>query len=116
MNNRELRQRVKKAFVELEKDGILCRSNFTCCTTCGSYEIEQLAKKAKAGGGIFWHAQDEDSLRAAGHVVIGYIGVGYPQIEVGQRAAVAFKDAGLKVDWNGNVGQRLQLSMPAAKK
>src|SRR5687767_8883107 len=31
--------RLDRAFAELETRGIVCRQDFTCCSTCGHYEI-----------------------------------------------------------------------------
>lgn len=56
-------------FLELcEEDNILARRNWTCCNTCGNYEIE-LEKKTmeeendkKYVGYIFYHLQEKESI------------------------------------------------------
>jgi hypothetical protein len=57
---------VTAAFKELRKRGYVCRQSFTCCGSCGSYE---LAKMVTARGGdpdtakvVWYHRQDAEAF------------------------------------------------------
>jgi len=77
--------KLHQAFEELGYMGFLARSNFSCCSNCGGYELTCIAVDLiKAGkrtiepgpdqikGCVFWHAQNEDCLRRTGTVYLAY--------------------------------------------
>jgi hypothetical protein len=60
------KDRVTAAFKELRKRGYTCRQSFTCCGSCGSYE---LAEMVTARGGdpdtakvVWYHQQDAEAF------------------------------------------------------
>jgi hypothetical protein len=99
--------RLDAAFAALEAGGIVCRQNFSCCGTCGAYEIWDEAAALEAAGTpvrgyAFYHVQDTDSA------VEGYgLHLSYGAAEEGEAAAVAIageivaalQQHDLRVDW-----------------
>ena len=119
MNNRFVRRRLEAAFRELEKDGIICRGNFACCTSCASYELDQLmAGKDNIMGAIYWHSQDEEDFKRSGRVMIGFLSkkddpVSYEQ--VARRAVQALENAGLGVFWEGTAARKIEVFLKGQK-
>lgn len=111
--------RLDAAFAALEAGGIVCRQNFSCCGTCGAYEIWDEAAAFEAAGTpvrgyAFYHVQDTDSA------VEGYgLYLSYGAAEEGEAAALAIagevvaalQQHDLRVDWNGQWSRRLGVSL-----
>ncbi|MCS7072712.1 MAG: hypothetical protein NZM00_14500 [Anaerolinea sp.] len=107
--------RLDAAFAALEAGGIVCRQNFSCCGTCGAYEIWDEAAALEAAGTpvrgyAFYHVQDTESA------VEGYgLYLSYGAATEGEAAALAIADEivaalrqqGLRVDWNGQWSRRI---------
>lgn len=107
--------RLDGAFAELSRRGLICRQHFTCCATCGSFEMQDELAAALAGGrGVrgyaFYHAQDTESA------VDGYgLYLSYGAVAPGEAAAlgvadeiiVALQQAGLQTRWNGKWSTRI---------
>ena len=60
------KDRVTAAFKELRKRGYTCRQSFTCCGSCGSYELAEIVK---ARGGdpdtakvVWYHRQSAEAF------------------------------------------------------
>ena len=106
--------RLDAAFEELERQGIVARQNFTCCSTCGHYEIGDEIKDAKkerkkraapVSGYAFYHMQDTESAVAGGGIYIKYDTLKddrEKKIAVGQKIVEALTAAGLKTEWDGD--------------
>lgn len=105
--------RLDAAFEELERQGIVARQNFTCCSTCGHYEIGdeiKVAKKQKkrpapVSGYAFYHMQDTESAVEGGGIYIKYDtlkGDDEKKTAVGQQIVDVLQAAGLKTEWSGN--------------
>ena len=116
MDNRILRRLIRRAFRELRKDGLICCENFACCTTCASSEISDiLDENPGALGAVSWNSQDEDDLRKTGRVMIGFLSSKDDpllQVQVGLRAAQAFRDAGLEAIWDESPGRKIEIMLP----
>jgi hypothetical protein len=111
--------RLDAAFAALEAGGIVCRQNFSCCGTCGAYEIWDEAASLEAAGTpvrgyAFYHVQDTESA------VEGYgLHLSYGAAEEGEAAAVAIageivaalQQQGLRVDWNGQWSRRIGVAL-----
>jgi hypothetical protein len=111
--------RLDQAFDALEEEGIVARQNFTCCQTCGHYEIGGEIAQAEAEGRqvrgyTFYHMQDTEGACASGFLCLAYgmHGNGEGTVRVGQRIVRALEQAGLTVEWDGSaaswIGVRLQ--------
>jgi hypothetical protein len=62
---------LRKAFAALRKAGYIARMNFSCCGTCGWYDLSLVAKdKCRQGkepkGTVFYHRQAGDRLDRTG--------------------------------------------------
>jgi hypothetical protein len=108
--------RLDQAFEDLESEGIVARQNFTCCQTCGHYEIGGEIATAQAGGAhrvdgyTFYHMQDTEGACEGGFLYLAYGATAHtPQaaVRVGQRIVQALERAGLEVVWNGSAAERI---------
>lgn len=111
--------RLDAAFAALETKGIIARQNFTCCGTCGSYEIgDEIEAAQKAGlpahGYTFYHMQDTDRAVEGDGIYLNY-----GSEEEGEEAALAvaaeivaeLEAHGLQTNWNGSLNQRIGVSL-----
>lgn len=113
--------RLDEAFAGLEELGIVARQNFSCCGSCGSSEIGEEIRIARAEGrGIlgytFFHVQDTESAVAGGGVYLSYgtalKGGGRKEsIAVGRLIVDELRNRGLSVDWNGSLSTRILVEM-----
>lgn len=111
--------RLDAAFAALEEQGIVARQNFTCCGTCGVAEIgDEIAATEAAGrpvdGYAFYHMQDTESAVEGYGVYLNYGAVSEDdaaQVGVGHRIAEVARAAGLTVDWNGELSQRIKIEL-----
>lgn len=108
-------ERLDAAFAALERAGIICRQNFSCCGTCGAAEIwDELAAVDHAGapavGYAFFHIQDtEAAVEGAGlYLSYGAVGEGAAAAEAVGRAVVdALEAKGLTTVWDGHWSRRI---------
>jgi len=115
----ETRAKVISTFKKLRKLGFLARANFTCCSSCGGYEITEMAaeriskgkKQDAIKGCVFWHRQDEDTFKQCGVLYLRYgdmesteLGkIGLPTQEGGRIIERELRAAGINlVEWNGS--------------
>lgn len=121
---------LERAFTQLAEEGILGRSNFTCCGTCGNYEIVDERDSSRTWYGyVFYHQQDAETIPQGRGVFLGY-GIFWPahctkeqfeamseeeKDEIYERLSVAMmrdkvvpvlERNGMQVDWNGDFGRR----------
>ncbi len=107
--------RLDRTFVELERQGIVCRQNFSCCGNCGSAEIWDEMRDAKetglsVRGYVFFHIQDTESAIEGGGLYLSYGAVAEGEasaLEVAREVADALTQAGLQVDWDGSWERRI---------
>ena len=120
---------LERAFTQLAEEGILGRSNFTCCGTCGNYEIVDERDSSRTWYGyVFYHQQDAEAIPQGRGVFLGY-GIFWPahctkeqfeamseeeKDEIYERLSVAMmrdkvvpvlERNGMRVDWNGDFGR-----------
>lgn len=107
--------RVDAAFEIMERSGLICRQHYTCCGTCGAFEMHDemnacLAEGVPVRGYVFYHEQDTESA------VDGYgLYLSYGSTEPGEAAALAvgaeiveaLERAGLRTRWNGRWSTRI---------
>lgn len=105
------RAKLSIGLANCRKAGLLARANFSCCGTCGHYELsEKLGEKdAKTHGYAFWHGQSEEGIED-GSVCIYFGGreTVKAQIAAGQIVADSMRSAGLLVFWPGDAGHAVQ--------
>ncbi|HWG47196.1 MAG TPA: hypothetical protein VN688_30815 [Gemmataceae bacterium] len=110
--------RLDWAFEELNRAGIVARQNFTCCSTCGHYEIgdeiEQAQAERSVEGYVFYHMQDTESACEAGYLYLAYGAVEEGEgamVAVGRKIVLALEGAGLRTEWNGQGDTRIHVSL-----
>lgn len=99
--------RLADAFTSLEASGVIARMDFTCCGTCGHYEINgEVTPGTNPAGYTFFHQQATESM-AAGHGVHLAFGSFDPDATattealIGARVRDALLAAGLTPQWDG---------------
>lgn len=115
-----------EAFVAMRKSGLIAKMNFSCCSTCGGYELttkieekledavargKELEKeKEKIKGVVFFHRQDAARRNAGEPFMIRYGDVdsqafgkvGLDTAEVGVMVMKVLAENGVKATWNGD--------------
>jgi hypothetical protein len=111
--------RLDQAFSDLEKRGIVCRQDFTCCGTCGVAEIgaelnDAEMRGVRIRGYAFYHQQDtERAVEGAGV----YLNYGAERegdaaaLAIAKEIVSALKSNGLKPRWDGTIGQRIHVPL-----
>lgn len=93
------RERIKIAFAALRREGYFARMNFMCCQTCGWAAVP----KGRADKVVFYHAQDAEDLAAGRPMMMAWAGDSAVIVR-------AFRDAGLKVIWDGDDAKRIAVT------
>ena len=60
------REKLRDAFRRLREKGIVAKMKFSCCTSCGSYEIS--LNHGPDVPYVFWHRQNESSFDPVGDI------------------------------------------------
>jgi hypothetical protein len=111
--------RLDRAFAELNRSGIVCRQNFSCCGNCGVAEIGD-EMQAEQDGGLnvrgyaFYHMQDTESA-AEGYGLF----LNYGSVDRGEDSALgianeivdALQRHGLTTLWNGSWRNRIGVQL-----
>lgn len=74
-------------------------------------------KADKVKGAIFWHSQDEQDYQKNGRLSLAYGdldteqhgNIGLPTVETGRILATELQKEGLRVNWNGDASQRIEV-------
>jgi hypothetical protein len=111
--------RVDAAFQHLEAQGIVARQDFSCCQTCGHGEMWDEVEASRVVGAnpkgyAFYHLQDtEAAVEGQGlHVAFGAVEEGDEALAaIGRDIASALRAQGLQVNWNGETGKRIHVSI-----
>ncbi|GAA2205884.1 hypothetical protein GCM10009850_013420 [Nonomuraea monospora] len=127
--------RLSLAMAELSMAGILAREHYTCCMTCGLAEIRaEISELSGVRGYVFYHEQDAERAVMGGGVYLafgpsdlegegdaspdGSIGdlpggnIGdSPGGNIGEEIVAVLRRRGLRVEWDGDDGQRIHVHM-----
>ncbi|MDQ4087569.1 MAG: hypothetical protein M3177_06125 [Pseudomonadota bacterium] len=111
--------RLDAAFAALERGGIVARQNFTCCGTCGSYEIWDEIKAFQEGGRraygyVFYHMQDTEAAVDGGGLFLNYGACEEgeePAIATGRAIVAELERHGLQTDWDGSWEKRIGVAL-----
>ena len=104
--------RLLAVFDTLDADGIVARSDFACCRTCGMSEIVDEAGDG-ARGFVFFHEQDTVRAVAGGGMWLAFGTLpGSPDgaADVGREVAAALTTGGLPVEWDGSAHTRIHVT------
>lgn len=110
--------KLNRVFDNLERQNILARANFSCCQSCGGYELATIAEEQNKAGWVFWHQQSEDGLRRTGNVHVYFAGAdecdkppknAKSSNEIAKIAYREFLRVGLDVEWSGEESNAILL-------
>jgi hypothetical protein len=101
------------AFGELERQGILARQHYWCCSTCGhaaaSEELKRARTERDVNGYVFYHEQDTEGA-VYGSFFLAY-GAAEDNDEVMIRVAKMIIETlgrfGIRTEWNGQTNSRI---------
>jgi hypothetical protein len=111
--------RLDDAFEELNRHGIVCRQNFTCCGTCGVAEIGgEIRAEEEHGlavrGYAFYHMQDTESAAEGYGLYLNYGSVEGDRaatLQVGKEIVEALERHELTTEWNGRIETRIHVPL-----
>jgi hypothetical protein len=111
--------RLDAAFADLEKNGIVARQDFSCCTNCGSTEIwDEMEKTARTGikvrGYTFYHMQDTERAAEGDGVYLAYgstIEGAEPAVQIAREIVATLHRYHLKTDWDGTYEKRIGVTL-----
>jgi hypothetical protein len=111
--------RFSRAFRDLDAAGIVARTDFTCCQSCGIAEIGgEVDEGAPVRGYVFCHRQDMERAVFGGGLHLSYgvfapdAGPGSdPAVAIGQEIVRALERHGLTPSWNGEAGRRIHVPL-----
>lgn len=92
---------LNSVFATLESKGIICRTNWQCCQSCGHGCIQSELEYEEQGY-IFYHIQDAEAAHKNRSIYLSHSDNETAQIVVDE-----FKAAGFDVDWNGSEKTRI---------
>lgn len=98
--NIDARAALRTAFANLRKQGWTARMNFWCCQTCAWSALSACVKETD--NVVFFHGQDNASLKADDECYLAWQGDGRALVE-------ALRATGLQVKWNGSKGTRIHI-------
>jgi hypothetical protein len=117
------RDRLKKAFAMMRKSKLIARMNFSCCGSCGAYDLGTRVQEADGNklGYVFYHRQSAESIDDDGTCMIAF-GPWYEKdadddlydertVMVGRIAANALVLAGIKTIWNGDPNRCIEVDL-----
>lgn len=100
--------KLTKVFNILESKGIVAREDFTCCSTCGHYEMGQMGNGFK--GYVFYHNQDTERARENGKLYLAYGCLTDNSDEatekIGNEIKKELENVGFEVKWNGTASEK----------
>jgi hypothetical protein len=100
VTDRNIRYLLDQAFERLRADGYFAEPDWTCCRSCGVYELPPGTEDY-----VFFNLQDAEHLRERGDVYLNHGGDG-------EHIVRRLREAGLRVDWDGSDDTAIHVSMP----
>lgn len=110
--------RLDAAFAALDRAGIRARQHFTCCNSCGHYEMtedihrDRRFREAQIDGYVFYHRQDAEIAVIDGVLNLRHATIGDDDaraLAVARHVETALRDVGLAPVWDGNLDRTIQL-------
>jgi|SRR6185369_16483288 len=95
MATSQTKKQIGVAFRALRASGYFARQNWKCCQSCGCAALPEGTKNY-----AFYHAQDAERLNKTGEVYLAWSGDGSTIVK-------ALRDAGLRVDHDGDESRRI---------
>lgn len=82
-----------------------------CCQSCGHTALSQIANEKNKLGWVFWHKQDEESLKERGLLHIAFGARRRSSLKVGQELVKQLMKQGLMVSWDWNKEARPEVQL-----
>jgi hypothetical protein len=109
--------RLSAAFEQLERQGIIARQDFSCCSNCGVGEIwdeiqASLGAGRQARGYTFFHMQDTDRAVDGDGLYLNYGAVekgADSTVAIGYEVVQTLERHGLSCQWNGSITKRIMV-------
>ena len=112
---------LRKAFTDLRKQGFLAKQNFMCCSTCACAALAKEIRETpcKYIGTAYYHGQDNDRLKDRGEICVGFQppddnAEDWGHLLVGHAVKNTLLRYGLIVEWDGDAGKKLTVTLPRA--
>ena len=105
-----LKAKLRKAFTNLNKNGIRAIQNFSCCQSCGTYAICDNPREGDIGY-TFYHDQDNENLKERGecNLSFGRVVDSINEEQIGTIVCKALKEQNINYKWSGNAGRRIEV-------
>lgn len=103
----DVRAKFMKALIIVNKQGVMSRTNFSCCGSCASAELDtMLTARPKKIGGVHVNRQGWPKADEKFDICVSFQGAnGNSTLDVGKRLFAACQEVGLHPDWDGTEGQ-----------
>lgn len=111
--------RLRAAFCTLADAGFIARHHYSCCQSCGVFEIgieldDAALRCEQKRAYVFYHVQDTESAVDGYGIMLAYGSASGEQQDcaaVGREIVVAIQEQGLDVQWSGDVAERIHVLM-----
>lgn len=105
MEMQTVKSMVRAAFKQLRREGYAARMNFSCCGSCGSYELSEVVKERGLNGYVFWNRQTNDAFD--GEELKSSLWLAWD----GDATVIvkALRDAGLNVEHDGEASRCIEV-------
>jgi len=103
---------ISQLFKNLRKKGILARQNFSCCGSCGSYELFNYIKDTDKIGYVFWHHQENKSFKKHGEVFLHFSSKSDDDaetIKIGKTIVEEIIKLNLPYEWNESASECIHI-------
>ena len=105
------REDLRKAFVQLRRNGFFARMNFWCCMSCACAAIPDEATKY-----VYFHNQNNERLVSSGECYLGW-GADSSDADfdrIGLEIIETLNAHGIDCMWTGNSGRKIMIKNIAA--
>jgi hypothetical protein len=115
-----VKDNLRNVFKELRKNNFVAKMNFSCCGGCGSYECSQIAREKGKTKVVFYHRQNEETLKFYdGTVYLHYYSTDDNDentIQVGKEIVdIVKKYPEITTEWSGSPGSCIKISKKCEK-
>ena len=120
---------LNRAFALMRKRGIIARQSFSCCSSCGGYELASLVsdfpkeKRDRVKGVCFYHKQAAASGREGWSIFLQFGPldtlahglIGLDTCEVGKIVLECLREANVDSAWDGTENQCIEVVGPRTR-
>ena len=106
--------RLEHAFIELVTEhNIKAEQDFTCCGSCGHYEMKQCPEDCKCWKGYcFYHMQSSEGLLETGEVYLQHNAMKEEDSDMVARTICdVLEEYGFEVEWEGDTSKAIRVQV-----